>query len=73
VTYGAAIGLAQFHMICSDIDLAADWFEKAIEERDSTVAISLQNSSGEALRASPRWPRLVALMNLSEAAATFAT
>jgi len=73
VTYGAAIGLAQFHMICGDIDLAADWFEKAIEERDSTVAISLQNSSGEALRASPRWPRLVALMNLSEAAATFAT
>jgi serine/threonine-protein kinase len=73
VTYGAAKGLAHFHLICGDIDRAADWCEKAIEERDSTVVILLQSATGEALRASPRWPRLVALMNLSEAAATFAT
>jgi TolB-like protein/Tfp pilus assembly protein PilF len=62
--YGASKGLALSHICCGEIDLAADWFEKAIEERDSMVVAFLQSAIGEALRVSPRWPKLAALMNL---------
>ena len=62
--YGASKGLAIFHTFCGEIDLAADWFEKAIEERDSMVVAFLQSAIAEPLRASPRWPKLAALMNL---------
>jgi tetratricopeptide (TPR) repeat protein len=65
--YGVPIGLAIFHTCCGEIDLAANWFEKAIEERYSMVAAFLQSAIGEPLRASPRWPKLAALMNLAEA------
>jgi TolB-like protein/Tfp pilus assembly protein PilF len=67
--YGASAGWAIFHTCCGEIDLAADWFEKAIEERDSIVMGSLQSAIGEPLRASPRWPKLAALMNLPESVA----
>jgi TolB-like protein len=66
-TYGASTGLAIFHICCGEIDLAADWFEKAIEERYSMVAAFLQGAIGEPLRSSPRWPKLAALMNLPNA------
>jgi tetratricopeptide (TPR) repeat protein len=62
--YGASRGLAIFHTICGDIDLAADWYERAIEERDSFVVAFLQSAIGEPVRNSPRWSRLAALMNL---------
>jgi Tfp pilus assembly protein PilF len=62
--YGASTGLAIFHTHCGEIDLAADWFEKAIEERNPSVGYLLQRATGEPLRASPRWPKLAALMNL---------
>ena len=65
--YGASTGLAIFHLCCGEIDLAADWFEKAIEERDSGSCVILQSAIGEPLRAGPRWPKLAALMNLPEA------
>ena len=66
--YGAPFGLAIFHTYCGEIDLAADWFEKAIEERYPGLALWLQGSIAEPLRASPRWPKLAALMNLPEKA-----
>jgi tetratricopeptide (TPR) repeat protein len=65
--YGASMGWAIFHICCNEIDLAADWYEKAIEERDSLVPSTLQTAIGESVRASPRWPKLAALMNLPEA------
>ena len=64
VAYGAARGWALFHTCCDEIDLAADWFEKAIEERDSLVVVALQSAIAEPLRASSHWPKLAALMNL---------
>jgi TolB-like protein/Tfp pilus assembly protein PilF/predicted Ser/Thr protein kinase len=66
--YGAPFGLAVFHTFCGEIDLAADWFEKAIEERYPGLALWLQSASGEPLRSSQRWPKLAALMNLPEKA-----
>jgi hypothetical protein len=63
--YGAAHGLAIFHLLCSDIDRAADCVEKAIEERDPAILLSLRQPYAQPLRSSPRWPKLVELMNLS--------
>jgi TolB-like protein len=65
--YGASTGLALFHICCGEIDLAADWFEKAIDERFPFVPPTLRSGPiAEPLRASPRWPKLAALMNLPE-------
>ena len=66
-THGAATGWAIFHTCCGEIDLAADWYGKAIEERDSLVNSMMQSAMGEPVRASPRWPKLAALMNLPAA------
>ena len=63
--YGASKGLAIFHTVCGDIELAAHWYERAIEERDSFAVAYLQAAIGEPLRASQYWPKLAALMNLS--------
>jgi eukaryotic-like serine/threonine-protein kinase len=62
--YGAPIGLALFHTFAGELDPAANWFEKAIEQRYPLVPMFLQSLIGEPLRASPRWPKLAALMNL---------
>jgi hypothetical protein len=63
-TNGAPTGRALFHTCCDEIDLAADWYETAIGERDSLVYSMLQSAMGEPVRASSRWPKLAALMNL---------
>jgi len=65
--YGASAGMALFHTCQGHVDRAADWFEKAIEERNSLVVLVLQSAIGEQLRVSPRWPKLASLMNLPEA------
>jgi TolB-like protein/Tfp pilus assembly protein PilF len=63
-SYGRARAMAVFHVCCGQIDLAAESFEKAIEERDPHAPVILQSAIGEPLRLSPRWPKLAALMNL---------
>jgi TolB-like protein/Tfp pilus assembly protein PilF len=71
--YGASRGLATFHAICGDIDAAADWYERAIAERDPNIPYNLQSAQALQLRESARWARLAALMNLPAAAGTPAT
>jgi len=68
--YGASTGLGVYHSLCGDIDAAAHWYERAIEERDPSVPVMLQIKGAEALRASRHWPGLAALMNLPEAQKT---
>jgi eukaryotic-like serine/threonine-protein kinase len=58
--YGAPTGLAVFHAVCGDLDRAAEWAERAIEERYPRLVPIL----GPLLRSSPRWPALAKLMNL---------
>jgi serine/threonine-protein kinase len=53
-----------FHLLRSEIDLAADWYEKAIEQRELFALICAPSPVIGPLRQSPRWPRLVELMNL---------
>jgi serine/threonine-protein kinase len=53
-----------FHVLRSEIDLAADWYEKAIEQRELFALIFARSQVTAPLRQSGRWPRLAKLMNL---------
>jgi len=57
------LGWATYHLICLEIDQAADWIEKAIDERDPRVTFLIRF-----MRTSSRWPALAEKMNLPEAA-----
>jgi tetratricopeptide (TPR) repeat protein len=65
---GEAIGDARahalFHLLCGEIDEGADWAEKAIEERDSSMMIYLRFVVSKGLRASHRWPKIAKMINL---------
>lgn len=66
LVYGSPRGLAIFHLLCSETEKGADWIEKAIEQRDPFLFILTRHPLCKSLRASPRWPKLAAMMNLSE-------
>jgi tetratricopeptide (TPR) repeat protein len=55
-----------FHVLRSEIDLAADWYEKSIEQRELFAIICAPAPVIQPLRESARWPRLATLMNLPE-------
>ena len=59
-------GRVEYHLMCSEIDAAADWYENVIEERNPFAVVFAKNPLGKALRASPRWPKLARMMNLPE-------
>lgn len=62
----APSGIVLYHLICGEIDAAADWFEKAIEGRDPILVPWLRLPLAKPLRMSPRWPKIAAMMNLPE-------
>ena len=59
---------AVYHILCGEIDAAADWTEKAIAERDPGMMFYLRFTLFRPLRASRRWPRIAGLLNLPAAA-----
>jgi tetratricopeptide (TPR) repeat protein len=64
--YGAPLGFAYFHLICGELDKAADWLGKAIEQRHFLVTHYLWSPPAKLLRESPRWFKLAKLMDLPE-------
>jgi hypothetical protein len=62
----APAGWTLYHRLCSNIDAAADWYEKAIEQRHPAAAIWARSAFSKPLRESPRWPKLAKMMNLPE-------
>jgi tetratricopeptide (TPR) repeat protein len=62
----APSGMVLYHLLCSELDAAADWFEKAVEERDPIMVPWLRLPLVKPLRMSPRWPKIAAMMNLPE-------
>jgi tetratricopeptide (TPR) repeat protein len=65
--YGTAIGFAVYHLICGEVDQAADWVVKSIEERYlGTLFFTNVSPLASSLRSNPRWPRLAKMMNLPE-------
>ena len=60
-------GGAWFHLLCSEIDDAAHWYEKMIETRDVFARIYANSPYTRHLRSSPHWPKLAAgRMNLPQ-------
>jgi Tfp pilus assembly protein PilF len=62
--YGAPFGFVYYYLVCSDVEQAADWAEKAIEQRDPTVRFLPLLPLTKDLRRSSRWPTLARMMNL---------
>jgi len=65
----APSGRMIYHLLCSEIDAAADWYEKAIESRAPWAALWASAGFLKPLRSSPRWPKLASMMNLPARAA----
>ena len=60
--WGATTGMAMFYALCGQVDQAAEWVERAIDDRfPRLVAIF-----GPLLRSSRRWPAIARMMNLPE-------
>jgi serine/threonine-protein kinase len=59
-------GMMLYHLLVSDIDAAAHWFEKSIEQREAFAVIYFRAPILRPLRESPRWPALAKMMNLPE-------
>ena len=66
--FGVPRGLVIFHLITGEIEKAADWCERAIEQRDGFIAVSTAFPLYKPLRESPRWPKVAKMMNLPEGA-----
>jgi serine/threonine-protein kinase len=62
--YGTPFGFVYYHLVCSEIEHAADWAERAIEQREPTIRILLLFPLAKALRQSSRWPALAKMIRL---------
>jgi TolB-like protein/Tfp pilus assembly protein PilF/predicted Ser/Thr protein kinase len=67
--YAQPLGLTIYYLLVGDMDKAADWMERAIEQRVPGAVVHRLVPIYAALRASPRWPKLAKMMNLPEASA----
>jgi len=59
-------GRALYHLLCAEVDLAAGWFEKMIDQREPFAVIFCQAPVNKILRDSPWWPALARRMHLPE-------
>ena len=57
-------GRVLYHVLCGDIDAAADWYERAIEEREPFALVFAKGPLTKDFRQSRRWPQLARMMNL---------
>ena len=63
----APMGMVFHHLLCSEVDAALDWLEKALEQHDALLLTYVQTDLLEPLRMSPRWRALARRINLPEA------
>ena len=64
--FGVPRGLAVYHWVLREFDAEADWFERAIDQRDPYGALFLRTWYGRELRSTPRWAGLMRKLNLPE-------
>ena len=57
-------GRVVYHLQTSDLDAAADWYDRMIEHRDPFALVYASASISEPLRGHHRWPELAARMKL---------
>ena len=66
LTSAAPFGMMLYHLLVSDIEAAADWYEKSIQQRETFAVVYFRAPILKSLRESPRWPALAKMMNLPE-------
>lgn len=57
-------GRVLYHLLTSELDAAADWYERMIEERDPFALLYARTAAVAPLRVHARWGQLAALMRL---------
>ena len=57
-------GRVVYHLLTSELEAAADWYEQMIEERDPFALLYARTATVEPLRDHHRWPELAARMKL---------
>jgi hypothetical protein len=62
--FGAPLGFILFHGSLDEIDLAAKWYARAIEQRDTRAPWILAHLLGDRLTSSRQWPALRTMMKL---------
>src|ERR1017187_6073643 len=63
---GAPVAFVVFHLLCGEVEKAAEWTEKALEQRHNMVAMLLLTPPWKSLlRSSAPWPKLAKVMNLT--------
>lgn len=62
--FGAPLGFILFHGSLEEIDLAAKWYARAIEQRDTRAPWILAHLLGGRLTSSQHWPALKKMMKL---------
>ena len=60
------IGRVLYHVLCSEMEPAADWYERAIEQRDPFALVFANTPLLSAFRQTSRWQKLARMMNLPE-------
>jgi tetratricopeptide (TPR) repeat protein len=65
---GASMGMVMYHLMSLNRDAAADWFEKAIEQRETLAPLYLRDPLADGVRSSARGPKLAAMLNLADPA-----
>jgi eukaryotic-like serine/threonine-protein kinase len=61
-------GRVWYHLLCSEIDAAAVWYEKMIDAREIFAPFYAQSFYTAELRASHYWPKLARMMKLPDSA-----
>jgi tetratricopeptide (TPR) repeat protein len=61
------IGRVLYHVLCLETDLAAEWYERAIKERDPFALVFANTPLLKAFRQTNRWPKLAGLMRMPDA------
>lgn len=65
---GAPVAFAIYHLLCGEVDRAAEWTERALEQKSEMVAMLLLTPPWKPLlSSSAQWPKLAKRMNLPEA------
>jgi tetratricopeptide (TPR) repeat protein len=62
------MGMALYHVLCGELDAAADWYERSIELHDPFALVFAAGPLGRELRQTPRWPRIAAMMKMPPSA-----
>ena len=62
-------GRAWSHLLCSEVDAAAHWYERMIDAREMFAPVFAHSLYTAELRASPHWAKLARMMNLPESSA----